>query len=157
MQCIAMKSFIPSNFSPLSSSVVAIIRCIKMGIVNWSSCYSICWIWVLALEASNGWKIVLRHTPGGLYPTGGWCITSREILHCSATLELITMDDNSISQLGSENVKLHEYRQSLESQSYNECKFCHLRQTGVCLKCGYCYTCHPVIESAERRSAVASA
>lgn len=42
----------------------------------------------------------------------------------------------------------HEHLAPLKDQ-YSYCKKCARRMTSVCLKCGYCYLCHPFKEADE--------
>jgi hypothetical protein len=48
--------------------------------------------------------------------------------------------------------QLHEFLHRLEP-AYRECRHCGRRKSLVCLTCGYCYECHPLIEGIERRMA----
>jgi hypothetical protein len=50
---------------------------------------------------------------------------------------------------------MHEYLTPIRER-YAECKWCGKRTPHACLKCGYCYSCHPVIEAAERMPARAA-
>ena len=47
----------------------------------------------------------------------------------------------------------HEFLRGLDPM-YAECEYCGERKSMVCLKCGYCYECHPAIEVAERNNPV---
>jgi hypothetical protein len=40
---------------------------------------------------------------------------------------------------------MHEYLGPIR-QSYQTCKDCGKRTPHVCIKCGYCYSCHPKVE-----------
>jgi len=48
--------------------------------------------------------------------------------------------------------RYHEFLHPLEPV-YRECKYCGERKSLVCLRCGYCYECHPIIEEMELRNA----
>ena len=39
-----------------------------------------------------------------------------------------------------------------EEQEYKDCINCGIRKSLVCITCGYCYECHPIIEAIETRS-----
>jgi hypothetical protein len=41
----------------------------------------------------------------------------------------------------------HSYLAPLQ-QKYQKCILCDKRKTLVCVKCGYCYTCHSISERA---------
>jgi hypothetical protein len=46
---------------------------------------------------------------------------------------------------------MHEYLTDYNnSGSYRECIECNKRTPHICFICGYCYTCHPKIESIEK-------
>ena len=46
---------------------------------------------------------------------------------------------------------MHEYFTVYgNSQSYRQCLECNKRTPHICLKCNYCYSCHPKIESMEK-------
>ncbi|HEU4984941.1 MAG TPA: hypothetical protein VFT58_04825 [Nitrososphaera sp.] len=44
---------------------------------------------------------------------------------------------------------MHEYLSPLKPQ-YSECKWCGKRTAYLCIRCNYCYSCHPVIEYARK-------
>jgi hypothetical protein len=44
---------------------------------------------------------------------------------------------------------MHEYLSPLKPR-YSECKWCGKRTAYSCIRCNYCYSCHPAIEYAER-------
>ncbi|MFZ0514910.1 MAG: hypothetical protein WAM14_25130 [Candidatus Nitrosopolaris sp.] len=49
---------------------------------------------------------------------------------------------------------MHEYLTVYDnSQSYGQCIECNKRTPHICLKCNYCYSCHPKIESIEKDQA----
>ena len=46
---------------------------------------------------------------------------------------------------------MHEFLAEYNnSGSYHECKACNKRTPHICLKCNYCYSCHPMIERMEK-------
>ena len=47
---------------------------------------------------------------------------------------------------------VHEYLPALK-QKYVECRRCGKRTAHSCMKCGYCYSCHPIIERAPAHAA----
>jgi hypothetical protein len=46
--------------------------------------------------------------------------------------------------------EVHEFLHALDP-IYKGCLYCGARKSMICLKCGYCYECHPAIEQMERR------
>ena len=46
---------------------------------------------------------------------------------------------------------MHEYATSYSNVLYKECTHCNKRTLHICLRCGYCYSCHFKIESLERQ------
>ena len=44
----------------------------------------------------------------------------------------------------------HAFLASIK-QAYRDCVHCGKRKIKVCIKCRYCYTCHPISERIERR------
>jgi hypothetical protein len=46
---------------------------------------------------------------------------------------------------------MHEFlTENNNSSSYRECIACNKRTPHICLKCNYCYSCHPLIERIEK-------
>jgi hypothetical protein len=44
---------------------------------------------------------------------------------------------------------VHEFLHPLQAE-YRECLYCGERKSLVCLRCGYCYECHPAMEEMEK-------
>ncbi|MEW5841199.1 hypothetical protein [Nitrososphaera sp.] len=42
-------------------------------------------------------------------------------------------------------MRCHEYLSPLKER-YAECRLCGKRTPHACVKCGYCYSCHPAVE-----------
>lgn len=45
---------------------------------------------------------------------------------------------------------MHEYLAPLKER-HAECKWCGKRSPHICMRCGYCYSCHPISEEVEKR------
>ena len=45
---------------------------------------------------------------------------------------------------------MHEYITLYSNPSYGQCNECMKRTPHICLKCNYCYSCHPKIERIEK-------
>jgi hypothetical protein len=45
---------------------------------------------------------------------------------------------------------MHEYLAPLKER-HAECKWCGKRSPHICMRCGYCYSCHPISEQVEKR------
>jgi hypothetical protein len=45
---------------------------------------------------------------------------------------------------------MHEYITLYTNPSYGQCNECMKRTPHICLKCNYCYSCHPKIERIEK-------
>lgn len=43
---------------------------------------------------------------------------------------------------------MHEFLSPLK-QKYGHCRWCDKRSPHICLRCGYCYSCHPKVEAIE--------
>lgn len=41
---------------------------------------------------------------------------------------------------------MHEYLSPLEKTRYAQCRLCGKRTSSACVRCGYCYLCHPIVE-----------
>jgi hypothetical protein len=46
---------------------------------------------------------------------------------------------------------MHEYTTSYSNVLYKECTECNKRTPHICVRCGYCYSCHFKIENLERQ------
>ncbi|MGI0040015.1 MAG: hypothetical protein ACREAO_09370 [Nitrososphaera sp.] len=47
---------------------------------------------------------------------------------------------------------MHEYLPALKHR-YVECLWCGKRTAHACTRCGYCYSCHPIVERAPAHAA----
>jgi hypothetical protein len=47
---------------------------------------------------------------------------------------------------------MHEYLAPLR-QKYVHCRRCGKRTAYTCVRCGYCYLCHPIAERVDARAA----
>jgi hypothetical protein len=45
---------------------------------------------------------------------------------------------------------MHEYLSPLKHR-YSQCRWCSKRSAHICIKCGYCYLCHPKAEEIESK------
>jgi hypothetical protein len=45
---------------------------------------------------------------------------------------------------------MHEFLSPLEPR-YRQCRWCDKRSPHICSRCGSCYSCHPKVESVERK------
>lgn len=45
---------------------------------------------------------------------------------------------------------MHEYLAPLKER-HAECKWCGKRSPHICMRCGYCYSCHSISEEVEKR------
>jgi len=45
---------------------------------------------------------------------------------------------------------VHEFLSPLKHR-YGQCRWCGKPATHICIKCGYCYLCHPKIEKIEKK------
>ena len=49
---------------------------------------------------------------------------------------------------------MHQFLSPLKLK-YGYCAWCNKRSPHICLRCSYCYSCHPHMESVERKKAPA--
>lgn len=45
---------------------------------------------------------------------------------------------------------MHEFLSPLKLK-YGHCQWCDKRSPHICFRCGYCYSCHPKVESLEQK------
>ena len=45
---------------------------------------------------------------------------------------------------------MHEFL-SPAKLKYTYCRWCDKRSPYICFRCGYCYSCHPLVENLEKR------
>jgi hypothetical protein len=50
---------------------------------------------------------------------------------------------------------MHEFLSPLKLK-YSHCRWCDKRSPHICFRCGFCYSCHPKMESIERRKVPAN-
>ena len=50
---------------------------------------------------------------------------------------------------------MHEFLSPLKHE-YGHCRWCDKRSPYICFRCGYCYSCHPHVESMERKKVSAN-
>jgi hypothetical protein len=69
----------------------------------------------------------------------------KDIIKKEYIFQIVTTDEQGIV------VKSHTYLSSTKHE-YRTCFLCKVRKSSVCIKCGSCLLCHPLIEKIETRN-----